>query len=171
LLILVCDLGKAGGLYGRTPVKDLSTEELRQYMNVNFESNFFAYRATIPYLLEQNHPNSTWTLCTGVMGDFGMHAAPALTQGALYSLANVACRDNKETNVRFNEVYLSLRVEVDESAEKKGFFKASTFAETFQEILTRPEIQSSRISVFEKQDMKELKFKEKRLELVLKKDT
>jgi len=105
------------------------------------------------------------------MGDFGMHAAPALTQGALYSLANVACRDNKETNVRFNEVYLSLRVEVDESAEKTGFFKASTFAETFQEILTRPEIQSSRISVFEKQDMKELKFKEKRLELVLKKDT
>jgi hypothetical protein len=31
----------------------------------------------------------------------------------LYSMANVACRDKKETNVRFNEVYLTLRVEVD----------------------------------------------------------
>lgn len=99
-----------------------------------------------------------------------MRAAPALTQGALYSMANVACRDNKDTNVRFNEVYLTLRVEVDESAEKTGFFKASAFAETYQEILTRSEIRSCRISVFEKEDMKDLKFKEKRFEMVFKKD-
>lgn len=134
------------------------------------ESYIVAYRATIPYLLEQNNPNSTWTLCTGAMGDFGMRAAPALTQGALYSMANVACRDNKETNVRFNEVYLTLRVEVDESAEKTGFFRASTFAETYQEILARPEIRSCRISVLEKEDMKDLKFKEKRFDMVFKKD-
>ncbi|OJJ51441.1 hypothetical protein ASPZODRAFT_138535 [Penicilliopsis zonata CBS 506.65] len=126
--------------------------------------------ATIAYLLEQNHSTSTWTLCTGVMGDFGMRAAPAFTQGALYSLANVACRDSEETNVRFNEIYIALRVEVDESAQRTGFFKASAFDNTFQEILTRPEIQSSRISVMEKRDMTELKFQEKKLELVFRKD-
>jgi hypothetical protein len=30
----------AGGLYGNTKLSDLSTEELRLNMNVNFESNF-----------------------------------------------------------------------------------------------------------------------------------
>ncbi|RDW58332.1 hypothetical protein BP5796_12262 [Coleophoma crateriformis] len=160
----------AGGLYGATLLHELGIEELHQYMNVNFEANFFAYRATMPYLLEQNNPNSTWTLCTGGMGDLGTRAAPALTQGVLYSMANVACRDNENTNVRFNEVYLALRVEVDESAEKTGFFKASAFAATYCEILARPDIRSCRISVCEKEDMTELKFKEKRCDMVLKKD-
>lgn len=39
-----------------------------------------------------------------------------------------------------HKVYLSLYVEVDESAEKTSFFKASTFTETFQEILARPDV-------------------------------
>jgi hypothetical protein len=40
-----------------------------------------AYRATIPYLLEQKHPNSTWTICTGAQGHVGMRASPAISQG------------------------------------------------------------------------------------------
>ena len=129
-----------------------------------------AYRATIPYLLEQNHTDSTWTLCTGGMGDFAMRAAPALSQGALYSLANVACRALKDTNVRFNEIYLLLRVEVNESAEKTGFFKATLFADTFQEILKRPDVRSSRVTVANKKDFQELAFKEKRFDMEFKKD-
>ncbi|KAI9727730.1 MAG: hypothetical protein M1828_005958 [Chrysothrix sp. TS-e1954] len=160
----------AGGFYGATPMHELSAQELRQYMNVNFETNLFAYRATVPYLLAQNHANSTWTLCTGAMGDFGMRAAPALSQGALYSLANVACRALRETNIRFNEIYLLLRVEVDSSAARTGFFRASAFAETYRKILGREDVKSARVEVREKRDFEELKFKEKRFEMVLKKD-
>ncbi|KAK5999301.1 hypothetical protein QM012_005576 [Aureobasidium pullulans] len=125
----------AGGMMGPTPLYELTTDELRQYMTVNLETNFFAYKATIPYLLEQGYEDSTWTLCTGGMGDVGLRAGAALTQGALYSLANVACRDLETTNIRFNEVYLNLRVEVDESARQTGFFKATDFAKNYQEIL------------------------------------
>ncbi|KAG9522491.1 putative short-chain dehydrogenases/reductase, partial [Aureobasidium melanogenum] len=160
----------AGGLMGPTPLHDITTEELRHYMNINFETNFFAYKATIPYLLEQGHKDSTWTLCTGGMGDAGLRAGAALTQGALYSLANVACRDLENTNVRFNEVYLNLRVEVDESAKQTGFFKASDFAKNYQEILARPEIRSARVSVFDKKDFTQLVHKKKRVDWAFKKD-
>ncbi|OKL59575.1 hypothetical protein UA08_05233 [Talaromyces atroroseus] len=160
----------AGGKYDMTPLHEISNEELRESLNVNFETNFFAYRATIPYLLKKNNPNSTWTLCTGAQGDGGMRAGPAMTQGTLFSMANVACRDNEQTNIRFNEVYLGLRVEVDESAEKTGFFKASHFAKNYQEILARKEIRSCRLTVLEKKDITDLKFKEKRLDLVMHKD-
>ncbi|KAK6600820.1 hypothetical protein H4I95_07802 [Botrytis cinerea] len=62
-----------GGAYGATPLTELSLNELRQIMSVNFESNFFAYRATIPYLLEQKKATS-FTLCTGAQGDIGARA-------------------------------------------------------------------------------------------------
>jgi len=150
----------AGGAYGATPLKDLSTSELRQFMGINFESNFFAYRATIGYLLEQKGPTS-WTLCTGSQGDIGARAAPAITQGPLFSMANVACRDNTDTNVRFNEVYLACRVEVDSVAAQSGAMKASDFAKVYTELLSKPEIKSSRVSVATKADLTDLKYKKK----------
>lgn len=104
------------------------------------------------------------------MGDVGLRAGAALTQGALYSLANVACRDLENTNVRFNEVYLNLRVEVDESAKQTGFFKATDFAKNYQEILAQPDIQSSRVSVFDKKDFTQLVHKKKRVDWAFKKD-
>jgi len=55
-------------------------------------------------------------------------------------MANVACRDNAETNVRFNEVYLACRVEVDSVAVKTGSMKASDFSRVYEEILSRPEV-------------------------------
>ncbi|KAH0370224.1 putative short-chain dehydrogenases/reductase, partial [Aureobasidium melanogenum] len=161
----------AGGLMGPTPLLEITTDELRHYMNINFETNFFAYKATIPYLLEQGHKDSTWTLCTGGMGDVGLRAGAALTQGALYSLANVACRDLENTNVRFNEVYLNLRVEVDESAKQTGFFKATDFAKNYQEILGSPDVRSSRVSVFDKKDFTQLVHKKKRVDWAFKKDS
>ncbi|RYO89582.1 hypothetical protein DL763_005610 [Monosporascus cannonballus] len=97
-------------------------------MNAFFESNFFAYRDTIGYLLEQNYPASTWTSCTGAQGDIGTHPVPAMAQGALFSMATVACRENAVTNVRFNEVFLAFRIEVDEVAAQNGATSASDFA-------------------------------------------
>lgn len=76
-------------------------------------------------------------------------------------MANVACRDNTSTNVRFNEIYLATRVEVDSSAEKTGAMKASDFAKVYTELLSRPDIKSSRINVATKEDLKDLKYKSK----------
>ncbi|KAJ9613909.1 hypothetical protein H2200_002045 [Cladophialophora chaetospira] len=153
--------GAAGGAYGTTRLQDLSTQELHEAMLVNFESNFYAYRATIPYLLRQNDPRSTWTLCTGSQGDIGVYAAPALTQGPLFSMANVACRENAKTNVRFNEIYLACRVEVDYVAIKTGSMKASDFSRVYERILSRPEIRGCRVSVHGPQDLDDLKYKKK----------
>ncbi|KAF5869563.1 putative short-chain dehydrogenase reductase sdr protein [Botrytis fragariae] len=150
----------AGGAYGATSLTELSLNELRQIMSVNFESNFFAYRATIPYLLEQKKATS-FTLCTGAQGDIGARAAPAISQGPLFSMANVACRDNTDSSVRFNEVYLNCRVEVDSSAAKTGAMKSSDFARSYTELLSRPEIKSSRIIVSTNDDLEDLKHKKK----------
>jgi hypothetical protein len=76
-------------------------------------------------------------------------------------MANVACRDNAETNVRFNEVYLTTRVEVDSLAEQTGSMKASDFASVYTELLSRPESKSCRISVATNKDLKDLKYKKK----------
>ncbi|KAM7193139.1 hypothetical protein V8F33_008011 [Rhypophila sp. PSN 637] len=151
----------AGGLYGPPPLPDLSLEELHRYMNVDFETNFFAYRETIRYLHQQDHRSSTWTLCVGSQGDLAMLPAPAMTQGALYSMATAAARDNEFTNVRFNEVYLNLRVEVDEVAAKNGTVPSSTFASVYEQILSRADIRSSRVRVDNLEDMRTLKWGKK----------
>ncbi|TGO11645.1 hypothetical protein BTUL_0105g00350 [Botrytis tulipae] len=150
----------AGGAYGAKPLTELSLIELRQIMSLDFESNFFAYRATIPYLLEQKKATS-FTLCTGAQGDIGALAEPAISQGPLFSMANVACRDNTDSSVRVNEVYLNCRVEVDSSAAQTGAMKSSDFAHVYTELLSRPEIKSSRIIVSTYDDLKDLKHKKK----------
>ncbi|RYP31830.1 hypothetical protein DL768_011156 [Monosporascus sp. mg162] len=150
-----------GGEYATTPLKDITTSQLRRNMNASFEANFFAYRDTIGYLLEQNHPASTWTSCTGAQGDIATHPMPAMTQGPLFSMATAACRENATTNVRFNEVYLAFRVEVDEVAAQNGTTSASDFASVYEEILARPEIRSSRVRVVGLEDLKDLKYERK----------
>ena len=76
-------------------------------------------------------------------------------------MANVACRENAETNVRFNEVYLATRVEVDAVAKQSGSMKASDFSSVYEEILSRPEIKGCRISVYTHRDVKDLNFGKK----------
>jgi hypothetical protein len=90
-----------------------------------------------------------------------MYAAPAISQGPLFSMASVACRDNAETNVRFNEIYLACRVEVDSVALKTGSMKASDFSSVYEEILSRPEIKGCRVGVHGEHDLKDLKYKKK----------
>lgn len=120
-----------------------------------------AYQATIPYLLEQNDPTSTWTLCTGASGDNGSRPAASMTQGALYSMANVACLDNADTNVRFNEVYLGLFVMAGAAADQFGVMKASEFAIAYEKILARPDIKGCRVMVCLPEDLTELRFRKK----------
>jgi hypothetical protein len=118
-----------------------------------------AYRATILYLVEQNDPNSTWTLCTGAQGEIGLRPASAMTQGALFSMAIAASHENAETNVRFNEVLLALRVEVDQSALQTGATKSSELAAVNEGILAKPKLRSCPISVRSRADMTNLKYK------------
>ncbi|KAK0611346.1 hypothetical protein B0T14DRAFT_440603 [Immersiella caudata] len=147
-----------GGEYTDVPLTEVTTERLRYNMNVSFEANFFAYRDTIPYLRAQNHPSSTWTICTGAQGDMGIRAIPAITQGALFSMCVAGSRENLEGNIRFNEVYLAFRVEVDDDAAEHGVVRASDFSSVYELILSSPEVRSMRVRVDSKEDMKTLKY-------------
>ncbi|KAK4063805.1 hypothetical protein H0G86_006971 [Trichoderma simmonsii] len=150
-----------GGEYTNVPLKSITTERLRKNINMSLEANFFAYRDTIEYLQEQNHPDSTWTICTGSQGDMAIFALPAITQGPLFSMATAAARENEKTNVRVNEVYLMFRVEVDEDAAQHGVTSASEFAAVYEGILSNPEIRSSRVRVASPADIKDLKWTKK----------
>ncbi|KAL4954081.1 hypothetical protein BDW69DRAFT_144667 [Aspergillus filifer] len=146
-----------GGEYIKLAMKDITTERLRANMNSMFEAAFFAYRDTITYLQEQNNP-TTWTLCTGAQGDVGTFSLPAMSQGALFSFATAAARECAETNVRFNEIYLAFRVEVDENAVKHGVTSASSFARVYEAVLAREEIRSARVLVKGVGDLEDVKF-------------
>ncbi|KAA8650155.1 hypothetical protein EYZ11_013392 [Aspergillus tanneri] len=119
-----------------------------------------AYRDTIGYLLEQKNPASTWTICTGSQGDLATHPVPAMTQGALFPLTTAAARENESTNVRFNEIYLGYRVEVDEIAVQHGT-KSSDFGNVYELILANSEVRSSRVRVDNLDDLKKLKYQKK----------
>jgi len=152
----------AGGLFETTTLLDLSAEELKKHMQINFEPNLYAYQATVPYLLEKKDPTSTWTLCTGASGDNGLRPAASMTQGALYSLVNVACLENADTNVRVNEIYLGMFVMADAAAAKQyGVMQSSDFAVTYEKILARPDIKGCRMIVCQPEDLKDLKTKKK----------
>ncbi|KAF2649421.1 NAD(P)-binding protein [Lophiostoma macrostomum CBS 122681] len=150
-----------GGAYTDQSMLDTTTEELRQFMTQNFESNFFAYRATIPYLLQQKDQKCTWTTCTGAQGDMGIRALPAISQGALYSMSYSACKALKNTNVRFNEIYLAGRVEVDIEAEQHGVMKSSIFARAYENVLSREDVKSTRVRVGKEEDVNELRIEQK----------
>lgn len=153
-------------------------------MNIAFEANFrmslwsylpsqvaflikytrlytVAYRETIGYLQEQNHPDSTWTICTGSQGDLALYALPAMTQGPLFSMATAVARENENTNVRANEVYLMFRVEVDDDAAQHGVSSSSEFASVYEGILANAEIRSSRVRVETPADFTNLKYAKK----------
>lgn len=86
---------------------------------------------------------------------------PAISQGAMFSMATAACRDLANTNVRFNEVYLAQRVEVDAVAEQHGTMKASIFSRVYEKILAKPEVKGCRIRVANEDDVNNLKCEQK----------
>ncbi|KAM0717519.1 hypothetical protein Q7P37_007371 [Cladosporium fusiforme] len=153
-----------GGEYVVEPIEGISTERLRMNMNVSFESNFFAYRDTIGYLREQKNPRSTWTICTGSQGDIASHVLPAMTQGALFPFTKAAARENEDTNVRFNEIYLCYRVENDKDAIEHGVTKSSEFANVYRILLDAADVRSSRVVVEnDGEDLKKLKHHRKNI--------
>lgn len=89
------------------------------------------------------------------------HAVPAMTQGALFPFTKAAARENESTNIRFNEIYLSFRVEVDTDAVQHGVTKASDFGNVYEMILANPEVRSSRVRVDDVDDLKKLKYEKK----------
>ena len=79
----------------------------------------------------------------------------------MFPMATAAARENESTNVRFNEIYLGFRVEVDEVAVQNGTTKASDFGNVYELILANPEVRSSRVRVENLDDLKKLKYQRK----------
>lgn len=86
---------------------------------------------------------------------------PAMGQGALFSMCTAASRENLETSVRFNEIYLAFRVEVDEDAAKHGVTRSSEFGSVYELLLATPDVRSSRVRVETREDIKVLKHERK----------
>ncbi|KAJ1323880.1 SDR family NAD(P)-dependent oxidoreductase [Microdochium nivale] len=125
--------------YHETPILELERDFMREMMIRNFEPNLLAYQSTMPHLLSlPAGVDATFTMCTGSQGDIAERAQPAMIQGALFSMASIACRDNESTNVRFNEAYLAFRVQVDALDNPYGIpdiMSSSDFAKTYEQIL------------------------------------
>ena len=90
-----------------------------------------------------------------------------MTQGAVYALANRATRDLADTNVRFIEVYLGLRVLFDEIAEQTGMSKVSDFSKNYELLLNRPDVKGARVNVRNHEQLKELSFEVKKMGPIL----
>ncbi|EMD89520.1 hypothetical protein COCC4DRAFT_45051 [Bipolaris maydis ATCC 48331] len=101
------------------------------------------------------------TTCTGSQGDIGYLTLPAISQGALFSIYYSAYKALAGTNVRFNEIYLGRRVQVDSVAEQAGSTKSSTFGRVCTNILGRADIKSCRVRVENEADVDELKLERK----------
>lgn len=84
-----------------------------------------------------------------------------MTQGALFPMTKAAARENESTNVRFNEIYLGFRVEVDEDAVQHGVTKSSDFANVYEMILADPKVRGARVRADGVDDLKKLKYEKK----------
>ncbi|KAL7928994.1 hypothetical protein V8C35DRAFT_205740 [Trichoderma chlorosporum] len=83
----------------------------------------------------------------------------AISQGALFPLASVACLENLKTNVCFNDVDLGYRVAFDSVVEAKGETdrsRTSEFAHVHETLLANPNIRGSRENVDRTEHKKEL---------------
>ncbi|KAJ5041452.1 hypothetical protein J3E74DRAFT_413057 [Bipolaris maydis] len=74
---------------------------------------------------------------------------------------NIVAKALAGTNVRFNEIYLGRRVQVDSVAEQAGSTKSSTFGRVCTNILGRADIKSCRVRVENEADVDELKLERK----------
>ena len=82
-----------------------------------------------------------------------------MTQGALFSMAKAAARENAATNVRFNEILLSFRVETDDIAVQNKVTKSTDFGKVYELLLDEEKVRSSRVRVDTEKDMSTLKYK------------
>lgn len=96
-------------------------------------------------------------MIAGAAGELGAGGVTALTQGALYSMANVASRELAQTNVRFNEVFLNLRVDFD----GPDSVRPEEFSYNYEQLLQNKNINGSRISIKSRSDIADLKWEAK----------
>ena len=68
-----------------------------------------------------------------------------------------AARENLHKLTRFNEVYLGFRVELDEDAGRHTVVSSTEFGAVFKQLLDRSDIRSSRVEVFNPENIKVLK--------------
>ncbi|KAM3498635.1 hypothetical protein MY10362_008057 [Beauveria mimosiformis] len=147
-----------------SPIYTVSTEDFDNIFAVDFKADFFAYRATMPYLIEHGGPRASFTLLTGGLADLGIGGINSITAGARTSLAAVAAFENLKTNVRFNEIHLNYTIEHESTIKEKGLIhasKTSDFAQVYREVLARPVIRGCRISVHGQEDIDVLKIENK----------
>ncbi|KEF60375.1 uncharacterized protein A1O9_01935 [Exophiala aquamarina CBS 119918] len=153
-----------GVFRAQSPSYTVDLSYYRDAMNINAGAAFAAYRATVPYLLEQGDPNATWTVVTGGAGTYGSHGVTAISQGALFSLAALASRELDKTNVRFNEAYLDYRVEYDAQCEGEANawkMKASDYAKIYEGILADKKIKGCRVICESPADLEKLRYEPK----------
>ena len=79
----------------------------------------------------------------------------------MFSLCTSACKALAGTNVRFNEIYLGRRVQVDSVAEQAGSTKSSTFGRVYTSILSKANVKSCRVCVENEADVDELRLEQK----------
>jgi len=96
-------------------------------------------------------------MITGAAGESGTGGVTALTQGALYSMASVASRELARTTVRFNEVFLNLRVDF----EGPNSVRPKEFSYNYELLLQNKNIKGSRVSVRSRSDIANLKWEAK----------
>lgn len=75
----------------------------------------------------------------------------------MYSMSASACKSLASSNVRFNEIYLDHRVEVDTVAEQNSTMKSSTFGRVYEQILAKSDVKGCRIRVKSENDVDHLK--------------
>lgn len=119
------------------------------------------YIATVPYLLKEANPNATWTLITGGLGMMGIAGPTTISQGALYSLAAAACFENLKTNIRFNEINLTIGVKSQPEEASDFNVSSAEFAGVYSQILENKDVRSKRIIVAQKDDIAKLNIVEK----------
>ncbi|KAF7331843.1 putative short-chain dehydrogenase [Mycena kentingensis (nom. inval.)] len=142
-------------------IHEVDMKSFEEAMNISFYADYYAYRATYQYLVEQG-PNSSFTICTGGGGDTGKYGATSIAQGALFSFAAVVA--SEKIPIRFNEVYLCCRVEYDsqcEGAENAWKLRASDFGRVYEALLANADIRDSRVTVKGLADVNELKYQKK----------
>ena len=94
----------------------------------------------------------------------GIGGITGISQGALYSMSAVACRELEKTNVRFNEAYLDYRVEYDEQCDGEGNewkMRSSDYAKIYEQILTQKDIEACRVITESPKDLKKIRYEKK----------
>ncbi|MEZ9233470.1 SDR family NAD(P)-dependent oxidoreductase [Vibrio amylolyticus] len=98
-------VNNAGGLGGRSPIEEMSTEFFRNVMALNLDSVFFVSRAAIPFLKKSENAsiinftsNAAWNAGGPGAGIYGTSKA------AVHTLTRALAKELAPANIRVNAV-------------------------------------------------------------------